>query len=105
MERVALKVPYGTEGSVERFKEGHGTLFFPEDEKSFWATDNEGVSLVHLPVDSVGSYRIENAIQMQEKGYAVISKTSDGLLLLGTVRGLHVVSKEGNNYKIKKRAR
>ncbi|MEJ1239258.1 ATP-binding protein [Chryseolinea sp. T2] len=102
LSRVALQIPYGSKGSVQRFDKGNGNVFFPEDENSIWGADENGVSRYRRLTDRPGGYEMEQIISTDEKGPVSFFKTSDGMLLLGTVRGLHAITASGSGFQISK---
>lgn len=102
LSRVALQIPYGVKGSVQHFTAGNGNVFLTEDENSIWGADENGVSLYHRSTERSGIYQVEQVIKTDEKGPVSFFKTSDGILLLGTVRGLHAIIKSHSGFHAKK---
>ena len=102
VSRVDLRLPYGSEGSVQRFDGANGNVFLPESENSIWGADENGVSLFRSIAGPLRRYQVERVVATNEKGPVTFFKTSDGILLLGTVRGLHVITATSKGFEIPK---
>lgn len=100
LSRVDLRKPYGADGSVQHFAGVNGSVFLSENSTSVWGADEKGVSLFRSIAGPLNRYEAQRVITTREKGPVSFFKTSDGVLLLGTVRGLHVISAIHDGYQI-----
>jgi hypothetical protein len=104
LNKVALNIPYGNEGSVTRFvnnAEDSNSVgsdlifrFFPADDTSLWVNHKAGIDLYH-------NNRFEHVDQSKGQVFRVF-KAHDGVTYLGTTDGLFR-SVEGSSYRFEKK--
>jgi len=104
VNKIALNIPYGEDGSVTRYEHAPGDSnsvannlvfrFFPADEKSFWVNTKSGIDLFH-------DGRFEH-VSKEERSVYSIFKAADGITYLGTTDGLYASRKDNYPYKFEK---
>jgi signal transduction histidine kinase/DNA-binding response OmpR family regulator/ligand-binding sensor domain-containing protein len=103
LDRVAIGSEYGKEGSVARYgNELGGVFFYPENHGSFWLTrwQNElGLQLFHLPVKTHLAESFRDRIPMKLAPRHMY-KAKDGTLLIGTSYGLFTASLKNGKYHL-----
>ena len=107
ISKIVASKPYGTEGSIERYKhvdqdsnslnDNFGVKFYPEDENSLWVFTWTGVDLFR-------NGKFEHILRSKETPWSLL-KTSDGSLLIGTTSGFYQATKTGDHYSVQENAR